>query len=139
MPNTAPHFKASGTIRPARFVKISGSNTCAESDANEKVIGVSMLGTNQPPLEDLVTNAYAAESGDSLEIHGDGDICYLELGSGGATAGQDLKSDADGKGVAAATTGTTIQQIGATALETASAGELCRVQVYRATILPAVA
>lgn len=138
MPNTPPNLLASGTIRPCRFVKISGAFQCAEADANEDVIGVSMEGTNTAPLSDLVTSDNAAVSGDSLRIFGNGDTCLLQIGDT-VTYGQRLKSDADGKGVPVATTGTTIQYYGARALQSGSASEKIWVQIEIGVIRPALA
>ena len=50
-----------------------------------------------------------------------------------------IKSDADGKGVAAATTGTTVQQIGARALQSGISGQKILVYVWPMPHLPAAA
>lgn len=128
MANTPPNLRASGEIRPCRFVKISGSNLGAEADANEEVIGITWQDGRYPPLNDLVTDNPHAITDDPIRLYGDGDICLLEAG-GTWVAGERLKSDADGKGVAAATSGTTLQNVGAIALEAAASGEKRRVQV----------
>lgn len=131
MPNTPPHLMANGNIRPSRFVKLdtSADKKVVEGTANAQIIGVSMEGTNYPPLNDLSITAYAAEAGQYMQMYGDGDVCLLEAGDA-ITMGDRLKSDSAGRGVAIATSGTTIQQIGAVALQTAAAaGELILVQV----------
>jgi hypothetical protein len=131
MPRPQPQMTASGNINPCRFVKISGSNTVAECDANEMAIGISGDGTNFPPITDtgITVSGYHASAGQTVDIKGDGDICLLEVGEVVA-AGARLKSDADGKGVAIATSGTTVQQFGAVALQaSAAAGEKILVQV----------
>lgn len=114
---------AAGNINPCRFVKVTTSENkrVEEADANETVIGVSQEGAQDAPIPSAST--LAAEDEDSLDIRGPGRVCKLVAGGGGWTAGDRLKSDADGKGVTIATTGTTIQHIGAIALESVSAGE----------------
>lgn len=139
MPNTPPLLMAKGIIRPCRFVKLDPTNPhgALECDANDIPIGISYDGTNKPPLEGLVTTAYAAEDGQAISIYGEGDICLLECG-GDVVTGNRLKSDADGKGVPIATTGTTIQQFGARALENGAAGTLVRVQILIGSERPAL-
>lgn len=131
MPNTPPNLVAGGNIRPCRFVKLSGSynHTALECDANEAPIGIAQEGSNYPPLSDLSLTVYAATSGQGLRIFGEGDVCLLEAGAE-ITRGARLKSDADGRGVPIASTGTAIQNIGAVALQSAAAaGEKIQVQV----------
>jgi len=131
MPNTPPHLMANGDIRPSRFVKIdaTAAHKGLEADANEAVIGVAMPGSNYPPLSDLSITVLAAKQGQYFQMYGDGDVCLLEAGAA-VTTGNRLKSDADGRGVAIATTGTTLQHFGAVALEdAAAAGELIRVAI----------
>lgn len=139
MPLSPPHLIAGGDIRPCRFVKISGEMTALECDANDKVIGISQEGATQPPLSDLSITELAGSSGKSMELHSAGDVCLLVIGSGGVTAGDRLKSDADGKGVAILLTGTVRQEWGAIALETNVENEKCRVFVDLGVMLPAVA
>ncbi len=140
MPNTPPRLVAGGDIRPCRFVKMStaADDRGLECDANELPIGISYENGKYPPLNDLVTTNNHAAAGDPIGLYGDGDQCLLELGSGGATRGGRLKSDADGKGVAIATTGTTIQNYGAIALESGSEGEKIRVFILIGSERPAL-
>jgi|TARA_R110000824_G_scaffold41446_1_gene123295 hypothetical protein len=131
---------ANGDIRPARFVELqnaSGQARAIEANANEKVIGISMNGTNKAPIPD-VTSTNAAESGQHLRVHVQGEETLLELG-GTVAAAAFIKSDADGKGVAALTTGTVTQEIGAVALESGVSGELIRVKVQLHRHRPAIA
>ena len=131
-------LKANGDIRPSRFVKLDTSEDFAalEADANEAVIGISGVGTQSAPLPGVT--ALAASDELFLRYHGEGQMAMLEIGSGGITRGAALKSDADGKGVAAATTGTTKQHQGAIALESAAAGEIARVLVKIDSYFPAL-
>ena len=140
MPNTPPQLVAGGTIRPHRFVKLDGSNdfTGLEADANDIVIGISQVGGNRPPLDDLVSTNNAAIAGETFRLFGEGDICLIEAGDTFAH-GARLKSDNDGRGVAITTTGTTIQHFGARALEAATAvGQLVRAQVMIGSERPAL-
>lgn len=137
---SSPHLMANGDIRPARFVELqnaSGQARAIEANANEKVIGISMNGTNKAPIPD-VTSTNAAESGQHLRVHVQGEETLLELG-GTVAAAAFIKSDADGKGVAALTTGTVTQEIGAVALESGVSGELIRVKVQLHRHRPAIA
>ncbi len=130
--------EAGGDIRPSRFVKQStaADNTILEADANEEIIGISGPATMDAPIPGASANA--AEANDPVTYHPEGNICKLEIGSGGCTRGANLKSDADGKGVLALTTGAVMQWVGAKALESASAGEFAMVLVKSFPIYPAL-
>jgi hypothetical protein len=139
MPNTTPAYVAGGTIRPCRFIKAdsSASHTVLEADANERTVGIAGSETNQPPLSDLVSSSNHATTGQSVHAYGPGEECYLELGDTVVNGGL-LKSDADGKGVPIASTGTTIQQVGARALEDGVSGNKIRVEVIEYSERPAL-
>ena len=131
---------ANGDIRPARFVELqndSGVAKAIEANANEKVIGISQDGTNTAPIPGI-TSTNAAESGQTLRVHVEGEETLLELG-GTVAAAAFVKSDGDGKGVAALTTGTVTQEIGAVALESGVSGDLIRVKVQIHRHRPAIA
>jgi hypothetical protein len=133
MPNTPPLLVAGGDIYPSRFVTMSTSedNTGIQSTANSEIIGISQVGTNYPPLSNIITPpTVAAEDGQPFRLFGDGEQCLVEAG-GVITNGELLKADGDGKAVEIATTGTTIQNYGAVALQSASAdGVMILVQVH---------
>lgn len=134
-------FLAGGTIRVCRFVKLdtTANHTLLEADANERVHGISQDGSRVAPTPSVTADPpEAAQDGEQLQIHEEGEQCLLLIGTGGCTANDRLKSDADGKGVAIATTGTTIQHYGAVALETASAGEYAKVRVQIGSERPAL-
>lgn len=138
MPFATIPFEAGGSIAPSIFVKVS---TAADfkvlaAGANDAVIGISSAAAHDAPLSGASTTA--AESGDSLEVHPIGSVALLQAGSGGWTRGDELKSDSSGYGVTRATTGTTVQNVGAIALESASEGEFGRVLVIRTSIRPAL-
>jgi hypothetical protein len=133
--------QANGTIRRCRFVKMdtADSNGVLEADANEKTVGISDIGTSDDgPTPSVTADPSQVTAGKSVLVHTLGKTCQLEAGSGGFSAGDDLKSDADGKGVVAASTGTTVQRIGAHALTAAAAGELGWVIVVYAAVRPAL-
>jgi hypothetical protein len=129
---------AGGDIRPARFIKVStaADYTCLEADANEAVIGISTNATRDAPIPNADTDA--AEAGDDLHYNPIGSVCDLEL-AGTVARGDEIKSDADGKGVVRATTGTTLQNFGAIALESGVSGEFIKVLVVRGSVYPALA
>lgn len=138
--NQSPLLIAGGNITTHSFVKLStaADHTALQADANEQVIGISQVGTVDPPGV-TGSGTYAAIAGGHLQIFGLGDICLLRLGSGGCTRGDNLKSDSSGNGVTAATTGTTVQNIGAVALESGSESELVQVQIQILKTRPALA
>lgn len=138
MANTPPNLRASGTIRACRIVKVSGNYTGAEADANELPIGITWQDGKYPPLNDLVSSNPHAESGDPIRLYGDGDICLVELGDTVVANGR-VKSDADGKAVPIATTGTTIQHFVGRMLEGGSSGEKRLVQILIGSERPALA
>lgn len=142
MTRTAPELIAGGDIRPFRFVKIDtsqgGDHTGLEADANDELIGVCGGDTNYAPLSGLITTNYHAQEGQPIKLHGDGEETLLELGDT-VTQGDKLKSDADGRGVPIATTGTTLQHYGAIALESGAADQRIRVQVLLGSERPAIA
>jgi hypothetical protein len=124
---------ASGDIRPRRFVKVSGADTIAEADANEAVIGVVF------PYSKAFDSALAASDGTQCPVCVAGQIAEIEC-AGDITVGTFVKSDADGKAVAIATSGTTAQNIGGMALQTGANGLIIRMMIMPQTkVYPALA
>ena len=132
MSNNSPNFVAGGTIAPCRFVSMTANGatpadrtvfqaTAGASTEGDHVTGVSQEGTRR--FDDA---ANAALAGDPIRVHGPGDAALLELGSGGATAGVLLKSDANGKGIAVTTDE---DRVGAQALEGGAANTKVLVKV----------
>lgn len=139
---SVPIYKAGGTIRRARFVQVDTTNdyTAIEADANDIILGIATDSGRAAAIPaETADPPEAAQDGEPVEIAFAGDFALLEIGSGGCTAGDLLKSDADGKGVGIASSGTTIQQIGARALADAADGELVEVQVLTYSERPALA
>lgn len=136
---TDPSLIAGGDIRQARFIKLSGSadHTALEADANERIFGVSVDAAQDAPMPGASENA--AEATDPFRYYGVGEECTVQVGSGGCTRGALGKSDADGKAVLAATTGTTLQWIACEFLESASEDELARIVIRQYPHYPALA
>ena len=137
--NNSSPWTAGGTIRPSRFIKADSSapKTALEADANERIIGVSQLGTRDAPGTNGA-GTDAASSGEEFQAFGLGDVCLIELG-GTVTASAQVKSDAEGCAVAAATTGTTLQWVGGVALQGGVAGEKVLIQIMSYPYYPALA
>lgn len=135
----APGFRAGGTIEVSRFVKMGSADfTVVQAAAGTDMpIGVSQDGSHDTPGLSGSTDD-AARSGHPLQVYVDGDVCLLCIGSGGVTRGDKIVSDANGKGVTAPTTGTSISYVGAVALESASENELARVLLKTFAIRPAL-
>lgn len=116
---------ASGNITACTFVKMSGQNTVAAAAAATDIpVGIAQRTSQQ------WDSAYAATSGYPVALWTDGEAAELTLGSGGATYGQLLVSDASGYGVAVAAQGTAARAyVGARALRDGSAGDTIPVQV----------
>lgn len=124
-----PSFQANGNIGPNLFVKLdtSAAGKVLQATANDPIVGISQPGTRRAPLDGW-DDGYAAIAGETLHVWGeyDNDYCWLVIGTGGCTIGDQLKSDANGAGV---TTTTETDNAGAFALETTLAGSLCKVRV----------
>lgn len=125
----APQLQASADTLPFRFVKVTGAKTGATAGANERIIGISGPSTRYAPLSDLVTTNNHANTGEPLNVRGDTEVCLVTSGAA-FSAGVALKSDASGRAVAIATSGAATQNVGAIALEAATAADqLIMVQV----------
>lgn len=131
-----PAFRAGGDIYPARFVTFdtTDDHQVIQATANSQIQGISQDWTKAAPVSGA--SALAAADLDLLTVHGQGEQCLVEYGDT-VTRGDRLKSDANGKAVPCATSGA-VQNCGAIALESGSAGDLRRVQVQLDT-LPATA
>lgn len=137
---TNPTFIAGGTIYPSRFVTMytalySSTSTPTAADftvwqatngtANAKgdrVIGISQEGT------DLWSSNTAATANEQVRIFGPGEIGLVEVGAT-VTAGDWVKSDANGRAITAANTG---DQCAGLALQTGnvSGSNYTKIQVY---------
>lgn len=130
-------YRANGTIRVARFVKLdpADNNSILECDAGERTIGITQMGGREAPIPSVTADPpQAAQSGDDVQVHLVGENCLLYAGVGGWTAGDLLKSDADGAGISLVEGAGTSEEAGAIALETVSAGEYGKVQVRPQTV-----
>lgn len=140
MSMNSPNFVAGGDIRPSRFVKLntSANHEVLEADANDPTIGISSEAGREAPIPAVATILAGKDGDKSMKVYGLADFCLLEAGDTIPGAGVELKSDADGKGIPIATTGTTIQQVGAISLAGGASGELIPVQVFRYVVRPAL-
>jgi hypothetical protein len=119
-------YIANGDIRRARFVKPTNvAYRCLEADAGEVCIGIGDEYAQDAPLTGASDLAASADR--PIGVFFDGDECYLTAG-GSFSAGAELKSDADGKGVAASST----NSFYAVALQASTGdGQLVKVRVMR--------
>jgi hypothetical protein len=121
-----PSFLATGNINPSRFVSLSGNMQVQQAGANDAaLIGISDPGTDFAPGVGA-GSTLAAKAGEGLRVYGIGKVTLLTV-TAAVTYGQRLKPDANGQGVVVGTG--SVQNVGAIALESANAGELCRVYV----------
>lgn len=140
--NQAPQLIAGGDIYPSRFVMVStaADNTALGCTAGSAPIGISQVGTKTPitnPLGQLggsssVFPDKAAESGDTINIFGLGDICLLECG-GTVTRGDLLEASGTTTNVGQGVTSGPGRPFGAVALESGTLGQLIRVQIVLAS------
>lgn len=126
-------YVAGGNIYPCRFISQSASApfTAIQAAAGDATFGISMEGTTVVPIDGYTdaSSVYAATLGLPVPYWGEHDDCLLEI-AGTVTAGDLLKSDANGKGVTG-TPGT--DKCGARALQSGVAGEKIRVVVLDST------
>lgn len=89
-------------IRPMRFVVLGAADGTATQAAasTDKLFGVSQPGTRNTPYSTL-DDGYAAQAGENINIFGLGEVCMLQIGTGGCQPGDRLTADADGKGIIA--------------------------------------
>ena len=128
----SPNLEAGGTIAPNSFVTLNTSNDNQgdQAGANATAVGVTNSSTRQHD------SANHAEDGDVISLQ-PGFVLMVEAG-GSITRGGRVKSDANGKAVAVATSGTTNQESLGQALESAAAGEIIRIYWNPQVIRPAV-
>lgn len=125
-------FNAAGTINVKRFVALTNT-AFSVVQAVAVTAAQFVIGIVQDYSRDRSTNpvgsteGVAASSGQPVMVHGVGEICLLQLGSGGATVGGGLVPDANGKGVAASTNAGATHN--AYALETGAEDDFIRVLV----------
>lgn len=100
-----------------RDVAIGTDNQVKNATANGRTIGI---GPN-----------YATATGAAVDYAYSG-LEWLQIGSGGCTIGDRLKSDATGFGVTVQNGGTVPQNVGALATKTANSGDriLCQIENY---------
>lgn len=117
-------FRAGGNVSPARFVKINGEYTVTQCGAGEMPVGISQEYVRYAPGT-AWDDTYAATSGQYLLVYQPGALCAIDAGHT-VTAGDFLKSDANGRGITAGAG----DKYGAQALESSSgSGDRIRVRV----------
>lgn len=116
---------AGGDVYPMRFVKLSttADGKVLAAGAGDVTIGISQRGTRRSEYVD--TSGKAAASGEPVQYFDETEECILEAG-GTIAAGDKLKSDSNGKGVA---TTTDKDWMGAIALQAGASGDLLKVKV----------
>lgn len=128
-------FVAGGAIAPSRFVQLSSANdytVVQPSVANSECLGISQVGTKNPPgTTGASTNAATADN-DPIQVFVPGDVAIIELGTGGAVRGQWLTTDTVGRGVGTSTVG---HWCSAKALQSGAIGEFIEVLVTSPTRL----
>jgi hypothetical protein len=112
-----PGLIAGGNILPSVFCTMDGNSyEVVASVSGDHPIGISQVGTHDPPGVAGAT-AYAAVSGQELQVFTEGDVCLLTVATG-VTAGQFLMpGSTNGYGIPQ----TTGNWYGAVALESVSA------------------
>lgn len=119
---------AGGDIAPARFVVLSATEgQVTQAGANGLVWGISQPSTRRLALDGW-DDGLAAKAGENVNVIGPGDDEALLDVAGTIAVGGYIKSDADGKGVAATSNN---DVVGAQALEAGVAGKLIRVKPVR--------
>lgn len=111
---------ASATVEPCRILALSTSTnfTVAHAGANARPFGVSQVGSKFAPTPGAATAA--AETGDPVAYHDEGEICPVEFG-GNVTVGAELESDSVGRAVVVpATAG--VRNVVGIALEAGASG-----------------
>lgn len=135
----APVMQANATIVVASIVMIDSSrnNAVIPCTSNGKAFGVCQLGSRDASIPSITTSPpNAALQNDPITVYTSGHIAMLRAGTGGVTAGNDIKSgDSTGVGVPCLdTTGSTKEYSVGVAMESANAGEYFKILVDPKTI-----
>ncbi len=127
-PMSQINVAASADINPCRFIDLTAENVATQSTADGNAIGVSWQGTQRPPNDIIATTPWGvvATVGNPVSYYVPGQICNLELGTGGITASQLIKSGTAGVGVLATSTA---YYVLARAIRTGLVGELVPVLI----------
>ena len=129
-----PQMIAGGNIANGCFVKLSTAAdltllqaTDGTGSGGDRVFGIAQDGSRDAPIPSA--SSLAATAGDECRYFGVGEATTLIIGTCGCSRGVLLKSDANGAGITCGAPASTVQWCGAEALESAAAGERCRVVV----------
>lgn len=99
----SPSYRAGADINTSVFVKLSADDTVVTAGAGEVAIGVMHESTNATPIPGANADK-AVLSGQSKRVYGTDEVCEVRVGTGGLSAGDFVKPDASGAGVAASAT-----------------------------------
>lgn len=102
MAGDGQQFQASEDINVSVFVKISGDNTVETAGAGDEAIGVMHESAWDTPIPNA-NDTIAVYAGQSKRVYQATESCEVIVGTGGLAAGDFVKPDAAGLGVAAAT------------------------------------
>lgn len=122
------NYTASGNILPSRFVAQSGNFTVAQAVAASECVGISQRGVREAPIPG--GSAFAAISGDTLQVYQDGEECLVSSGAA-LPAGALVRSDINGQAVVALTATNYFAQV---LRATSAAGELAQVRIVRGRV-----
>jgi len=110
MSTNQPQFRAGADINTSTFVKISADNTVIPCVAGDRSDGVMHESSEDTPIPNA-DGDIAVRSGHSKRVYGLGEVCEIRVGTGGLSAGDKVKPDANAAGVATSTTGETFSAI----------------------------
>lgn len=126
-----PSFIANGNILPSSIVKQDATqampNVVQSTSTSDVCIGISKESTDQAPTPQLSGTQYAAVAGENCHVYQVAEVCMLNIGAVGVTAGDMISNDGGGLGATAAPGSG--KRVIALALFTTPAATLCRVRV----------
>ncbi|MFZ9077505.1 MAG: hypothetical protein ACO23H_03155 [Alphaproteobacteria bacterium] len=102
MAGNGQQYQASANINVSVFVKLSGDNTVETAGAGDQAIGVMHESAWDTPIPNA-NDTIAVPQYQSKRVYQDTESCEVIVGSGGLAAGDFVKPDANGHGVAATT------------------------------------
>lgn len=122
---------AGGNIEPLHFVTLSTTSdgVVTQAGAGAKIYGVSGPTVRNAPYASL-DDGYHAISGEDCLVYGPPEKDVVVVAGGTIAAFDRLKSDANGEAVA---TTTNLDEYGAIAMESGTAGKMIRVQLVPPT------
>lgn len=130
--NSPMTMYANGTIVIGSIVKIDATrnNAVIAAGSGDKPFGVAQMGSRDASIPSITTSpSQCAIAGDQVLVYPIGHTTLVRVGTGGLTAGNDVKSgDATGVGVACTESSSDEWSVGQV-IESASAGEYAKILV----------